>query len=327
MKRGMSSRISLSLPTYAAATLVVIFAPILLMSRLWGVDTPVSEIDTNFLNIVLVCGSIFASFAAGYLFVGLLDARVAGGRERLGPRISPRVLRQLPLNNDSQIVPIFGESRSLLTDRETFPLERRTEPGHYFVSISEIFNRGYGLELARLIANMITRSTVDFDRVIGIHNLIVEEKAGSDPRKLAVEGHHLAAVVATLLKKPYMLLYEGTDYFIYDGQASSPSERVIIIDDVLTTGGGTINAIKYLKERSISVDAVFVAVRRPQGEEFIEIQQRIQQQGVVLHCLIDSKALVDRLYQQEYITREQLEKAYQDSDFAGLTPPIMAESS
>jgi orotate phosphoribosyltransferase len=227
----------------------------------------------------------------------------------------------MELDIKDTLVKLIGKYGAFKTG--VFSLEHRDKTAHYVVYLSELFSKGAARVTSELMANLIRQSNVEFDRVVGI---LMREPGES--RRLSREGYHLAPIVASMLKKPYVLLYEARDkqtgelYFFHDGELL-PEERVIIIDDVLTTGGSIINAVNYLRriEENIAVHDAFVFVSRPHGEILKAIQERLDQMNVTLHFMIDSRELLQGLYQQGYIGEAELREAYKDPDFEGSTPP------
>lgn len=58
--------------------------------------------------------------------------------------------------------------------------------------------------------------------------------------------------------------------------------KVVMIDDVATTGGSVVNAIKSLKEAKIKIKDAFVIVNRMEGAD-----KALEEQGVRLHSILD----------------------------------------
>jgi len=220
------------------------------------------------------------------------------------------------------LVKLVGKYGAFQTGK--YSLEHRGKTAHYVVYLSVLFNKGQAQAISELMANLITQSNVEFDRVVGILM-----RAPGESLRTSREGYHLAPVVASMLKRPYVLLYEARDEntgelcFFQDGELL-PKERVVIIDDVLTTGASIINAVNYLRrvEGKIAAHDAFVFLSRPHGKTLEAIQKQFEQMDVTLHSMIDSKELLQKLYQQGFIGQEELKEAYQDPDFEGLTPPV-----
>ncbi|MGY5141029.1 MAG: orotate phosphoribosyltransferase [Candidatus Nitrosopumilus sp. Bin_571-38] len=79
--------------------------------------------------------------------------------------------------------------------------------------------------------------------------------------------------------------------------------KVVMIDDVATTGGSVVNAIKSLKEVNISVKDAYVIVNRMEGadEAFLEL-------GVRIHSILNILQITEALFEQNLIDVSILEK-------------------
>jgi len=84
---------------------------------------------------------------------------------------------------------------------------------------------------------------------------------------------------------------------IYDGM------KVVMIDDVATTGGSVVNAIKSLKEVNISVKDVYVIVDRMEGAEHV-----LSELGVNMHSILNIVQITETLYEQNLVDVNILEK-------------------
>ncbi|MBT3329608.1 MAG: orotate phosphoribosyltransferase [Nitrosopumilus sp.] len=84
---------------------------------------------------------------------------------------------------------------------------------------------------------------------------------------------------------------------IHDGM------KVVMIDDVATTGGSVVNAIKSLTDVNIPVKDAYVIVDRMEGanEAFAEL-------GVKMHSILNILQITEILYEQKMIGIEILEK-------------------
>ena len=72
--------------------------------------------------------------------------------------------------------------------------------------------------------------------------------------------------------------------------------KVLMIDDVATTGGSVVNAIKILKEEDIRITDAYVIVNRMEGAD-----KALEQYGVTLHSVIDIMQITEALFQQNMI--------------------------
>ena len=79
--------------------------------------------------------------------------------------------------------------------------------------------------------------------------------------------------------------------------------KVLMIDDVATTGGSVINAIKSLKEEEIDITDAFVIVNRMEGAD-----EALNQQGVKMHSLLNVLEITQALFEQNLVDEKILEK-------------------
>ena len=79
--------------------------------------------------------------------------------------------------------------------------------------------------------------------------------------------------------------------------------KVIMIDDVATTGGSVVNAIKSLKEENISIKDAYVIVNRMEGAD-----NALLELGVKMHSILNILQITETLYEQNLIDMIILEK-------------------
>ena len=84
---------------------------------------------------------------------------------------------------------------------------------------------------------------------------------------------------------------------------TSVGMKVVMVDDVMTTGTSVLNGVKQLKESGLSVSDVFVIIDRLERDsrEFSDI-------GVRIHQLTDILEITNILVQEKLIDEEILEK-------------------
>ena len=78
---------------------------------------------------------------------------------------------------------------------------------------------------------------------------------------------------------------------------------VLMIDDVATTGGSVVNAIKSLKDANISVKDAYVMVNRMEGAH-----KALEDLGVKLHSILDILKISNALHEQGIIDKDTLTK-------------------
>lgn len=84
---------------------------------------------------------------------------------------------------------------------------------------------------------------------------------------------------------------------IYEGM------KVVMIDDVATTGGSVVNAIKSLKEANITIEDAYVIVNRIEGAD-----EALKELGVKLHSITDVMQITQALHEQKLVDDDILEK-------------------
>ena len=79
--------------------------------------------------------------------------------------------------------------------------------------------------------------------------------------------------------------------------------KVVMIDDVATTGGSVANAIESLKKVNISVKDAYVIVDRMEGAD-----KTLLELGVKMHSILDILQIVEILFEQNLVDQVILEK-------------------
>ena len=84
---------------------------------------------------------------------------------------------------------------------------------------------------------------------------------------------------------------------------TSAGMKVVMVDDVMTTGTSVLNGINQLKESGLSISDAFVIINRLEGADkaFSDI-------GVLIHQLTDILEITNILFQEKLISEEILEK-------------------
>ncbi|HSG84228.1 MAG: orotate phosphoribosyltransferase [Nitrosopumilus sp.] len=79
--------------------------------------------------------------------------------------------------------------------------------------------------------------------------------------------------------------------------------KVVMIDDVATTGGSVVNAIKSLKEVNIQVKDAYVIVNRMEGAD-----EALLELGVKMHSILNILQISEALFEQNLIGQDVLDK-------------------
>ena len=80
-------------------------------------------------------------------------------------------------------------------------------------------------------------------------------------------------------------------------------KKALMIDDVATTGGSVINAIKSLKESGLVISDTFVIINRMEGAA-----QALEAEGIKMHNLTDILEITKMLHDQNLISNSVLEQ-------------------
>jgi orotate phosphoribosyltransferase len=79
--------------------------------------------------------------------------------------------------------------------------------------------------------------------------------------------------------------------------------KVVMVDDVATTGGSVVNAIKSLTEVNVPVKDAYVIVDRMEGAD-----EALAELGVKMHSILNILQIAEVLYEQKMIEVEILDK-------------------
>ena len=82
--------------------------------------------------------------------------------------------------------------------------------------------------------------------------------------------------------------------------------KLLMIEDVVTSGGSVINAIKTVKEEKMIITDAYAIVDRMEGAT-----QALQAEGVKLHSLLTINDITQILFEQKLITEDVLKRIQQ----------------
>ena len=145
--------------------------------------------------------------------------------------------------------------------------------------------------------------------VKNLQNLIIEKVGLDDFDSLAsVPTGGLVVTSALAIETVKPLIYvrnkpkeHGTTKSI-EGKISA-GMKVVMVDDVMTTGTSVLNGIKQLKESGLSISDVFVIINRLEGADKV-----FSDMGVQIHQLTDILEITNILFQEKLISKEIFEK-------------------
>jgi orotate phosphoribosyltransferase len=160
----------------------------------------------------------------------------------------------------------------------------------YYVDLRMILGDSRGLRAVMDIYEKIARSDVrqsSFDRVAGV----------------PTAGIPYAAILAYRLRKPFLYVRKepkshGAQRMI-EGQLL-PGERVAVVDDLITTGKNTLQAVEAIRTEGGQVEDVVVLIDREEGGP-----AALARAGVKLHSFVSVSNLAGRLLEAGVIDQEQ----------------------
>ena len=142
-----------------------------------------------------------------------------------------------------------------------------------------------------------------------LQNLIIEKIGLDDFDSFAsVPTGGLVVTSALAIETVKPLIYvrnkpkeHGTTKSI-EGKISA-GMKVVMVDDVMTTGTSVLNGIKQLKESGLLISDVFVIINRLEGADKV-----FSDMGVQIHQLTDILEITNILFQEKLISKEIFEK-------------------
>lgn len=149
-----------------------------------------------------------------------------------------------------------------------------------------------------------------FRKMIKSVQNLISEKIGLDSfdyiASVPTSGLVIASALAMETVKPLIYIRQkpkdyGTGSLI-EGKIPEGS-RVILVDDVGTTGHSLLNAIKSLKDAKIKVDAAFVIVNRLEGA-----RENLEAEKVKMYEITDILAIANILYNEKILDAQILDR-------------------
>ncbi|MFA4700405.1 orotate phosphoribosyltransferase [Pyrococcus kukulkanii] len=154
---------------------------------------------------------------------------------------------------------------------------------NYYIDIKKLITNPRALKIiARLIAKKANELGLQYDKVAG-------PELGAVP---------IATALALETEKPLLIVRKkkkeyGTGKQI-EGEVR-PGDKVLLVEDVTTTGGSVLRAAKILKENGAEVVGIFVVVDREEGAK-----ENINKEGYYLYPLI----VVSELFEAADVSKD-----------------------
>ncbi len=149
-----------------------------------------------------------------------------------------------------------------------------------------------------------------FRKMIKSVQNLISEKIGLDSfdyiASVPTSGLVIASALATETVKPLIYIRQkpkdyGTGSLI-EGKIPERS-RVILVDDVGTTGHSLLHAIKALKDAKMIVDSAFVIVNRLEGAH-----KNLDVEGVKMYEITNILAISDILHKEKILDDQTLDR-------------------
>lgn len=143
-----------------------------------------------------------------------------------------------------------------------------------------------------------------FDRITEIYCKLIEVEVESFDKIAGIPtaGIPFATLVAFKLKKP--LIYVRKELRVHGSLKTiegllRKEERVLLIDDVVTTGDSALKTVRAVREAEGIVDSIVVLIDREQGA-----RELLEEAGVKLHVLMRVRELMDILSKRGLLKKE-----------------------
>jgi orotate phosphoribosyltransferase len=149
-----------------------------------------------------------------------------------------------------------------------------------------------------------------FRKMIKSLQSLISDKIGLDSfdyiASVPTSGLVIASALSIEAVKPLIYIRQkpkdyGTSSLI-EGKIPEGS-RVVLVDDVGTTGHSLLHAVKALKEAKMKIEHAFVIVNRLE-----DARKNLEQEGVKLYEITDILALANILHSEEMIDSQTIDR-------------------
>ena len=148
-----------------------------------------------------------------------------------------------------------------------------------------------------------------FQRICNLYAKLIESDIGADNvdriAGIPTAGIPFASITAYHLKKPFLYI-RPTERLHGRGRRAEgillPGNRVLLMDDLLTTGGSLRRAVEAIRTEGGIVKDVVVLLDREEGGK-----ENLAKDNVNLHYLLTTSEAAHKLYEMGTITEDQLD--------------------
>jgi len=148
-----------------------------------------------------------------------------------------------------------------------------------------------------------------FDLVTSVYEAIAKDKVGTTNFEriagLPTAGIPYGAVLAFRTKKPFLYVRKEAKTHGRERRIEgllSPGERVLIVDDLITTGKSTLEAIEAVRCESGVVNDAIVLIDREEGGV-----DTLKANGVTLHAFLKITEIAGTLFEMGSIDRNRFD--------------------
>jgi len=148
-----------------------------------------------------------------------------------------------------------------------------------------------------------------FDLVTSVYETVAKEKVGTANFEriagLPTAGIPYGAVLAFRTKKPFLYVRKEAKTHGRERRIEgllSPGERVLMVDDLITTGKSTLEAIEAVRCESGVVNDAIVLIDREEGGA-----DALKTNGVTLHAFLKITEIAGTLFEMGSIDRSRFQ--------------------
>jgi len=148
-----------------------------------------------------------------------------------------------------------------------------------------------------------------FDLVTSVYETVAKEKVGTANFEriagLPTAGIPYGAVLAFRTKKPFLYVRKEAKTHGRERRIEgllSPGERVLMVDDLITTGKSTLEAIEAVRCESGVVNDAIVLIDREEGGA-----DALKSNGVTLHAFLKITEIAGTLFEMGSIDRSRFQ--------------------
>ena len=147
-----------------------------------------------------------------------------------------------------------------------------------------------------------------FQRVCNLYVKLLEKDLGAENVNriagIPTAGIPFASAVSYLMKKPFIYIRPKVKLHGRERRIEGvlmPGDRVLLVDDLITTGLSLMKAAKAIKAEGGVVKDALVMLEREEGGK-----QRLLKDGIRLHYLLTAREAAAKLYELGAIEEDQL---------------------